>query len=321
MAVTVGRFAFTIGVTRDGEPVHRAPVSVAACLEDAVFRAVVSGQISNDGNIPSHLITPVWSGEDPPAVAALELRLGDLPVTRYDTDVVAPQARALIKGLIKDGTLTSDGAVDWQLDAHEAPAAKIEPHRFSARVSRAPLPLESVQLPSAAPGEFSVEFDHRLLTELSDAVASADAVERAWLLLGSICHDRSRGAAELRVRGAVPVETGRGGASQHHFAFDPATFVAARRAAVSTMAGAIPIGWSHSHPPCAECRATNGCLVDTRFFSTDDVEVHSTAFTSPYTVGLVIGKVGNRPAAQLGFRLYGWQKAQIRERDYRVSEI
>lgn len=311
---------FTIGVERGGEPVHRAPVSVTACLEDALFRAVISGQIPNDGNIPPYLITPVWDGGDPPAVAALELLLGDLPAAHYDTDVVAPQARAQIQGLVKNGILEPNDDVHWHLIAEEAPAAAIEPRRFSARVSRAPLPLEPMKLPGAVPGKFSVKFDDRVLTELRDAVAAADAVERAWLLIGSICHDRGRAAAELRVRGVVPVETGRGGASQHHFAFDPAAFVAARRAAASTVTGAIPVGWAHSHPPCAGCRTTDGCQVDTRFFSNDDVEVHSSAFTSPYTVGLVIGKVGNRPATQLGFRLYGWQKAQIRERGYRVFD-
>ena len=109
--------------------------------------------------------------------------------------------------------------------------------------------------------------------------------------MGSLCHDRKRKAAELRVRATVPVEVGPGGASQHHFAFDPAAFVAARRNAHSSGEGAIPVGWGHSHPPCVGCRTTHGCQVDTRFFSSDDVAVHSSAFTSPFTVGLVVGKV------------------------------
>jgi hypothetical protein len=282
---------------------------------------VISGQIPNDGNIPPYFFTPVWNGGDPPAVAGLELSFGDAPTIRYDADVVAPQARAHIQGLVNDRVLQSNEDVRWSLFADEAPKTEIAPRRFSARVSRAPLPLEPMQLPGAVSGEFSVEFDDRVLTALADEVAAADAVERAWLLVGSLCHDRRRGAAELRVQGTVPVEVGRGGASQHHFAFDPAAFVAARRNASSAVAGAVAvIGWGHSHPPCVGCRATGSCRVDTRFFSMDDVEVHSSAFTSPFTVGLVVGKVSHRPATQLGFRLYGWRDAQICERDYRVGE-
>ncbi len=315
-----GGLKFSIGVTGSGTQVHSAPASLVACLDDAFFRSVVSGQIPNDGNMPPYSFTPIWNGEDPPTVAALELKFGDAPTIRYDAEVLAPQARAHIQNLVKDGVLKSDESVRWHLSAHETLDTEVAPQQFSVRVLQSPLPLEPAELPGAIPGEFSVEFQDRVLSELSDEVAAANAVERAWLLVGSVCHDRRRKAAELRVQGTVPVEVGPGGASQHHFAFDPAAFVAARRNACSTETGAICVGWAHSHPPCVGCRTTPSCQADTRFFSTDDVAVHSSAFTSPFTVGLVVGKVGHRPATQLGFRLYGWEGAQIRERDYRVWE-
>jgi hypothetical protein len=318
VAVTEGGFVYTIDLECGGKLVHRAPANLAVCLEDTLFRAVISGRLPNDGKIPPHLFTPVWNGGNPPAVAALELNLGNLPATRYEKDVVAPQARAMIQRLLKDGVLKLDDEVHWRVSADKA-AVEVAPPPFSARVSRAPFPMEPVQYPDAVAGDFSVQFDDRVLSELSAEVAAADAVERAWLLVGSLGHDRSRAAAGLHVRGVIPVEVGRGGASQHHFAFDPAAFVAARRAALATEAGAIPLGWAHSHPPCIGCRKNPDCQADTRFFSLDDVQVHSSAFTNPFTVGLVVGKVSHQPATQLGFRLYGWQKAEICEREYRVS--
>ena len=118
--MTGGGFVFTIGVEHEGELVHRAPASLAACLEDALFRAVISGQIPNDGEIPPHHFAPIWNGGDSPTVAALELRFGDLPATRYETDVVAPQARAQIKGLVRSGSLESTDKVRWNLIADES---------------------------------------------------------------------------------------------------------------------------------------------------------------------------------------------------------
>ena len=131
--MTGGGFVYTIRVECGGEQVHRAPASLVACLEDAVFRAVISGQTPNDGTLPSYFFTPVWNGGDSPSVSALELSFGNAPAARYDTDVVAPQARAQIQRLVKDGILESTQDVDWHLLAHEAPAAEDAPRQFSAR--------------------------------------------------------------------------------------------------------------------------------------------------------------------------------------------
>ncbi len=81
----------------------------------------------------------------------------------------------------------------------------------------------------------------------------------------------------------------------------------------------IAVGWAHSHPACADCRDNPACAVDTRFFSTDDVEVHTSAFPSPYMVGLVVGKVASQPATHPGFRLYGWQNAHVEEREFDIA--
>jgi hypothetical protein len=313
--VAESSFGYAIEVTRDGVVVGAVPASLAVCLEDALFGAVISGRIPNDGSVPPYTLTPKWESENPRSVATLELRFGDAPAVQYDARVVAPQARAGIAALLQAGVLEKQDQVEWRLTAEKRESVR----RFATRVSRAPLPLRETSLPDTNAGELALEFDEAVLKRLSESVADAAAIEGAWLLVASLYHDPERGAAALRVREAVDVAVGRGGASQHHFAFEPAAFVAARRAAAQ-FGDLIPGGWAHSHPPCQACRAKDACPVDTRFFSADDVEVHSAAFTSPYMVGLVIGKVSTQSAARPGFRLYGWHRAEVVERTYRLRE-
>jgi len=117
---------------------------------------------------------------------------------------------------------------------------------------------------------------------------------------------------------AVDVASGRGGASRTHFAFEPALFVEARRKVLREFDGLVPVGWAHSHPPCDACPANPECESDTRFFSGADVEVHTSAFPSPFMLALVVGKASDAPATHPGFRLYGWRGAQVKEIPYRV---
>ena len=145
------------------------------------------------------------------------------------------------------------------------------------------------------------------------------AVERAWLLVGGLDHDPGRGAAAIRAVTAVDVAMGRGGASQTHFAFEPGPFVEARERALRDFDGLAPVGWAHSHPPCEACPANPTCPSETRFFSADDVEVHSSAFASAYMIALVVGKAATAPATEPGFHLYGWRDARIVKLDYRVA--
>lgn len=312
--MAAGGVEFEIQVTREGRVVGSRPASLGACVEDALFAAVVAGRIPNDGSLPDFALSPESDGATPSAVAALVLRAAGAPAVRYEADVVASQARSFIRGLRADGAIEPAAEVGWRLAARAADAA---PPRFSARVMRAPLPLAPARLESAAAGELAVEIDEPVLDRLAADVAAHGAVERAWLLQGAVRHDAAQGAACVSVRDAVEVAEGRGGASQHHFAFDPAALVAARRAGAEH-SGAVTVGWAHSHPPCADCPANAACEVDTRFFSIDDIEVHTSAFPHPYMVGLVVGKVGDRPASRPGFRLYGWKEARVRERTYQV---
>jgi hypothetical protein len=320
------RTKFSIEVRRDGKFIADRMASISSCTEAALFAEILAGRVANDGSMPSFIATPIWTGPspeppeaepNPPAVEALELRCNDGPVHRYDRAVFAAQAGAFISDLVASKQLEAGDPVVWSVTAceDESPAA-----RFSARVTRDPLPLADAHLPDLSPGEVAAQLDASLLELLSQGFRESGPIERAWLLVGSVEHDSKQGAALIHGVTAVAVAQGRGGASQTHFAFEPGPFVEARERAYREFDGLVPIGWAHTHPPCEACPQNPACPSDTRFFSAADVEVHTSAFPSAFMVALVVGKVGAAPATEPGFRLYGWRDAQMTEITYRVPD-
>ncbi len=323
------RTSMYIEVRSEGVLVGSRLASVAPCQEDALFEDVLSGRVPNDGRLPTFAVAPTWSGEpNPPAgpvapgvsasreITGVELRSGAAPPRRYGKEVFTAQARALSDTLVAQGKLASEAVMEWSLveRVDDAPAS-----HFSVRVSRKPLPLSPARLPQLEAGEVAVELEPALLDRLRIEFCQAGAVERAWLLVGSVDHDSERGAAAVRGVTAVSVEIGRGGASLTHFAFEPGPFVEARERALNDFDDLIPIGWAHSHPACENCPANPACRSDTRFFSAADVEVHTSAFASPYMIALVVGKVATAPATEPGFHLYGWREALVKKIQYRVA--
>ncbi|MCP5040853.1 MAG: hypothetical protein GY944_07465 [bacterium] len=318
--------AFEIEVTRGSVPVGRVPASVASCHEDTLFREIVAGRLPNDGTQPPCVVTAVGTHEPNPTTGGevasssamadvIELRLGSAPPRRYAKEVFTAQANAFVADLLERGSLKQGDEVEWRLTASEQPVPKPQD---GVRVVRQPLPFLLSSLPDIEPGNVSAEIDATLLGALQAQFRSAGPVERAWLLVGEVTHDAERGAACVHAVTAVDVARGRGGASMSHFAFEPSAFVQARNRATRDFDGLIPVGWAHSHPVCEDCPQNLECPAETRFFSSADVEVHTTAFPSPYMIALVIGKAGAAPATEPAFRLYGWRDAQVREIQFRT---
>ena len=315
MSIDPGGFDFQIEVLRGGGLVGKQPASLAACLEDALFKRIVSGRHPNDGSLPPCRWTPVWK-ESPPAVRAIELQLGDGPSDRYEASVFESQATGCIANLVKRGVVEALADVEWRVTALPAPTVA---RSKRARVSRTPLPIEHGEVPQVGEGQLVAEIDRTLLSPLCDAFVVAGSVERAWLLCGEVRNDPKRAATAVRVQEAVAVETPEGGASQTHFHFEPMALVRARNSARRQHPNSVGVGWLHTHPGCDACLANPACEVDTRFFSSADVEVHAGAFPSPFMVGIVLGKASDRSASEPAPRAYGWSGARIREIPLRIS--
>jgi len=311
-----GRVEFVAEVKREGNLVGSGPVTAAPCLEDAFFRGVLVGHYPNVGRMPDFAVVPSFADSTPSTVAGVTLYLGETSAGHYAADVFVPQVRALIQQLIRTGRVEPGALLEWVIVARE-PGSSVR--RFSARVSRSPYPFWPESLPELEPGGLAIEIESVLLKALRAEVVAAGAVECAGLLVGRLLHDVDRGAALIRVTGKVDVEAGPGGASRTHFAFGPESFRSALSRAQRRRDGTVAVGWAHTHPPCETCVATPSCVVDTICFSADDEEVHSSAFPSSYMLGLVAGKLGNLPATEPGFRLYGWKSGSVAERSFAVS--
>jgi len=315
--LTVGTCTFTIEVRQsDGALVAASDASVSMCIEDALLRSVQAGQLPNDGRLPPLHLVPRWDEVRRPAVTALALRIGEGPLRTYDREVFEVQARALAQRLREEKKLGDGEKAQWQVVAREHDPEADDPGR---RTTRSPFPLEPASLPEVRAGASEVRFEARVLRQLHSRIRESGETEGAELLIGRIAHDPERRALELHVVDSVSVAAGRGGRSNVHFAFDPLSFVEARRAAQARGDGLRPVGWHHNHNPCPGCRSKPDCKVDWVFFSDSDLEVHTSAFGSPLMIALVGGKVGHLPAQRPGFRLYGWRDARVVERPFRVD--
>jgi hypothetical protein len=305
-------YAFTIEIHRGGTLLGTAPASVGPCVEDACFRAVLTGALPNDGVPPPVTVTPLWEHAGPPAVAGLTVTCGGTLAGSYGRRVFAAGAVALILDLLRREVLAKGESVEWGVSAVER-SARPAP-RFRARLEREPYPLRAGCVRGGTPGELAVAIEPAVLERIRAAVVASPAVERAGLLTGVLVHDRERGAAALTVSGEIPLAAGRGGASGTHFALGPESFQSARQTLAGAAAETVAVGWWHSHTACERCPREPSCTADTVCFSSDDVRVHASAFPAAYMVALVAGKVRDAPATAPGARLYGWQNGAIAER-------
>lgn len=306
---------FRIEVRRpDGELVGVADASAGHCVEDALFQSVRCGELANDGRLPAPTLEPRFEA-DHPTMTGLCIAFAGLAPRHYGRDTFACQARELIRRLQTDDVLGPGEDVLWNVVAREA----MPPPSGSIRTTRQPFPLEAASLPHVAEGGYGVCIQAGVLRRLHDRVRATGALEGAELLLGRLRHDADRISLELCIEDALSLTPGRGGHSTTHFAFDPAAFLAARRAAQARGDGLLPCGWHHNHNPCPGCLAKPDCPVDWVFFSEDDLGVQATLFPSPHMVALVGGKTGALPASRPGFRLYGWRRALVEERCFRVA--
>jgi proteasome lid subunit RPN8/RPN11 len=308
-------FTYRVEVYRDGVLLECAVASLGACFEDALWHGVLAGRFANDGSVPRLSAFPVWASSGPPAVKGFRLEAAGEVAGQYDLNAFAAQVQSVIRTLVSSKVLADKAQVEWRVVAVKEAAG--DKPRFRSRLSRAPYPLRAGVLPEARSGELSVMFEPGVLDTIRQATVAAYPCEVAGLLVGELVFDPERRAVELTVRDQLPITAGAGGSSAGHFSFGPESFLSARRAAGELGSGA-PCGWWHTHPPCKDCVSKPDCLADMVFFSADDHQVQASAFPATYAVALVAGKVRDQPAGDPGFRLYGWKRGSMVERELRI---
>jgi hypothetical protein len=289
-----------------------APAALGPFLEDAAFRGVLAGRLPNDGRAPHFELELRLAGPARDRIESIALHQSGEAVLRYPWTAFGSQARCLVEQLIAQRRLAPGESARWRV--RPAPGS---PRRPRARLRAAPYPLHEAALGAGA-GELDVVIAAAVLEARRARLLGGGGVESAALLLGEVERDSSTGAARVRVLEQIELVVGRAGASSTHFALDAGSFAAAAQAA-RTRPGKVCVGWFHDHPACAGCALSPGCARDTVFFSTEDYAVHASAFGRAYQVALVAGKLGDRPASEPGFRLYGWSGGQIAELPFRTE--
>lgn len=154
-----------------------------------------------------------------------------------------------------------------------------------------PLPVETCilhgQRPSA--GQVVVVNSQHALAQIADHSESNMRSELGGVLLGHVSRDGETLLVDIKA--ALPVHSSDRGPV--HFTFNADAWSQIHRDRSAKYPHLDIVGWFHTHP---------GLGV---FYSSDDVVVHSAAFTLPWHVGLVVDPVRQEAV------YFGWQKGEL----------
>jgi proteasome lid subunit RPN8/RPN11 len=178
-----------------------------------------------------------------------------------------------------------------------APAEPVRPEAVAAppgapeglaQLSERPLPapVETWHLHGRVPVEGApvVLMHQQAILQVAAHSQSDDSVELGGALLGRAY--RHSGGVVIEVMAALPAVSGDHGPI--HFTFSADSWSHLHRDKASHYPDLDIIGWFHTHPDLGV------------FYSSDDVVVHSAAFTQPWHVGLVVDPIREEAA------YFGW---------------
>jgi len=103
--------------------------------------------------------------------------------------------------------------------------------------------------------------------------------------------------------------------------FTSDTWTDVRAAVALRNAGELLVGWWHSHPAHAWCKACplerqRVCQLSTGFLSTEDRALHRAMFVAAFTQALVV----TQSAAGLETKLFGWRRGALQPRGFRLLD-
>jgi proteasome lid subunit RPN8/RPN11 len=304
----------------------------------------------------SDRLEPLWHADlGEPYVRGFRVRLADRGGTEWHHDFsvryFAGLARAVVAQLVEKGTLTVDDAFMFRTLAYaqprpEAPAAapafKAVDHSPALTIRPASRQtLQATSIPASAAmaardgasiheadghaDDFEVFVPQHVLDEASTLTRAAGDLETGGVLIGHLSRDSSwdgsHGAFEIfiEITAVIPAHHTLGTTTKLTFTSD--TWTDVRHAVALRRQQEMVLGWFHSHPQHAWCRA-KGCALDDQlrcrsadgFFSSDDVALHRTMFPQAFTVGLLM----TNSAKGITPRCFGWRSGAIEPRGYRV---
>lgn len=154
-----------------------------------------------------------------------------------------------------------------------------------------PLPIETCILHGQRPsgGQVVVANSQHALAQIAEHSESNLRSELGGVLLGHVSRDGETLLVDIKA--ALPVNSSDRGPV--HFTFNADAWSQIHRDRSAKYPHLDIVGWFHTHP---------GLGV---FYSSDDVVVHSAAFTLPWHVGLVVDPIRQEAV------YFGWQKGEL----------
>jgi proteasome lid subunit RPN8/RPN11 len=256
----------------------------------------------------------------------------DFPLTYFKAQARAARARLVEQGVLGDGDAFLYRLTAFRgTAAHEAPSARA----FDTEDTPPPLalldtPLDpwlAASLPQhdIDPTDVVAFLPQDVLDEATTLTLAAGDAETGGFLIGHLHRARDPQTSDaahdifVEVTALVPARHTVGARTKLTFTAD--TWTDARGAIALRGRGEQLLGWFHSHPQVAWCRA-KGCSEDAQrscpqaasFLSEDDCLLHRTMFPRAFTLALLITHTfaGCVPA------LFGWRQGQIATRGFHV---
>jgi hypothetical protein len=319
-----------------GEVVHHQTISPdwALALEAARLNGLRHGHewLSND-QLRAEL-EPVWSDpEAPSSLRGFRVEAGDVG-RRWSTDFTmagffSDAARAAVAACVAAGRLTSQDRALFEVAAYPTDIINVPPSLLVTSVDRPPhLVLhrrdfrqwrnEASTKSAGSSTDIDVLLPADVLQEVHALTIEAGDCETGGVLLGHVCRDETSGEIGLEITAQVRARHTVGDATKLTFTSD--TWTDVRSVAALRKAGELLVGYWHSHPAQAWCKACpvesqRACHLSKGFLSADDRDVQRVVFPAAYTQALVVTNSING----LDTTLFGWRDGVLQPRGYWCS--
>ena len=182
-------------------------------------------------------------------------------------------------------------------------------------------------------GQYDVSGDHlavfmdkKIERLMIDYVMQDTSRERAGFLTGKLCRDPESKYVYLICSGHITMREIENdmdimkNSSMTHFQFNPEYFIKASRMLAGRQNHDIIVGWYHSHPWYFDKEKKSVMEKSSLFFSPDDLQVHESAFSAPYHVGVVIGK-NSGYKSKPGTKMFGWRHGKVEPVNYNLVNL
>jgi proteasome lid subunit RPN8/RPN11 len=279
-------------------------------------------------------VLPLWherAGE--PVVRGVRVSLtrnghgwhADIPSTEF----FAEAARTVVAGRVAAGTLAADDRVRYGVAAYAAAPAELPALAFTTTPLAQPIAVRdrgfaalvarSLECGEADAADLDVVVPESILEDMCRLTREAGERETGGILLGHVCRQETGGDVGVEITAHVPARHTVGDAVKLTFTSD--TWTDVRAAVALRKAGELLVGWWHSHPAIAWCKACpierqRVCSLSTGFLSSDDRALHRAMFPSAFTQALLV----THSAAGLETKLFGWRRGGLQPRGFHLLQ-